>query len=173
MPQLLKKFENNQPTASKFSISTGTGLSPDILNSLLAEEFDVAFCSKCRDDNLFEFTPISRQKMVLITPLNHPLANKAAVNLAETLPYPQITFALKSGLSHQLADLFNLCGGKPNSICAVEEDETIAGLVANDFGIAVVPMMDMLYNLPIRIIPISFPKWERAYLYGDCQRPSC
>lgn len=99
--------------------------------------------------------------MVLITPLNHPLANKAAVNLAETLPYPQITFALKSRLSHQLADLFNLCGGKPNSICAVEEDETIAGLVANDFGIAVVPMMDMLYNLPIRIIPISFPKWER------------
>ncbi|MBM7543818.1 DNA-binding transcriptional LysR family regulator [Weissella beninensis] len=57
--------------------------------------------------------------------------------------------------------MFNLCGGKPNSICAVEEDETIAGLVANDFGIAVVPMMDMLYNLPIRIIPISFPKWER------------
>ena len=44
----------------------------------------------------------------------------------------------------------------------------IAGLVAQGFGIAVVPYMDLLLRLDVKILQISYPTWERNfYLVSD------
>ena len=44
----------------------------------------------------------------------------------------------------------------------------IAGLVAHGFGIAVVPYMEMLLRLEVKIIQIVRPVWERNfYMVSD------
>ena len=44
-----------------------------------------------------------------------------------------------------------------------EEDQGVAGLVSAGFGIAVVPRMPILSSLPVSIIEISTPSWERLF----------
>lgn len=50
----------------------------------------------------------------------------------------------------------------------MDEDQVIAGLVARGFGIAVVPFMDLLMRLDVKIIQIASPVWERNfYMVSD------
>lgn len=42
----------------------------------------------------------------------------------------------------------------PNIVTETEEDEVIAGLVAEGFGIAVVPYMDLLQKLPVKFFQL-------------------
>ncbi len=56
----------------------------------------------------------------------------------------------------------------PQIAYETEEDQVVAGLVAQGFGIAVVPYMDMLVRLDVKILPIINPSWERNfYMISD------
>ncbi|WP_436665766.1 LysR family transcriptional regulator [Lactiplantibacillus plantarum] len=167
LPDIAQRFLQLSPHAAvQFQFNTDTGLSPDILNGLRNNKYDVAFCSKMDHFSDIEFFPVAEQTMVCITPTAHPLANRSSINLAETLAYPQITFSQRSGLHPIMQKLFNDCGGQPISAYAVEEDQAIAGLVASGFGIAVVPNMSILQTMPVKIIPLSFPTWQRILYMG-------
>lgn len=162
LPQMVQHFLTTHPeTASQFKFSNDTGMSPDIVESLRQEKYDVAFCSKVDDANDIQYTPIAEQDLVVITPLDHPLAKKKSLSLTETLPYPQITFSPRSGLYPIIHHLFAEIGSQPQSAYAIEEDQAVAGMVANNFGIAVLPAMDSLKGMPVKIIPLTFPKWHR------------
>ena len=162
LPDMAQRFlQATQNSAIRFQFNTDTGLSPDILNGLRTKQYDVAFCSKLDNYSDLDFFPVAEQTMVCITPTDHALANRSSINLTETLAYPQITFSERSGLHPIMTKLFNDCGGQPISAYSVEEDQAIAGLVANGFGIAVVPNMSILQTMPVKIIPLSFPNWQR------------
>ncbi|MFC6182423.1 LysR family transcriptional regulator [Lactiplantibacillus daowaiensis] len=162
LPDMAQRFlQATNNAAIRFQFNTDTGLSPDILNGLRAKKYDVAFCSKLDNYSDLDFFPVAEQTMVCITPVDHALANRSSINLTETLAYPQITFSERSGLHPIMTKLFNDCGGQPISAYSVEEDQAIAGLVANGFGIAVVPNMSILQTMPVKVIPLSFPNWQR------------
>ena len=104
-------------------------------------------------------------------PQNHPLAARSAkdgICLSDTASYPHIYFTKTSGIRSVIDDMFHRENVIPNIVYETEEDEVIAGLVAQDFGIAVVPYMDLLSKLPVRILPILSPDYERNfYLVHD------
>lgn len=164
LPNMIKEYldtlhvTKSQP---KFIFSNSTGYSTGILDSLLAEDCDIAFCSKINDHPDIEYFPIAEQKLVVVTPPDHPLAQQKTVDLTETLQYKQVTFSPNAGLSSELNKLFSLCGGHPKSAYSVEEDEAVAGMIAAGFGIGVVPEMNILKSLNVAIIPIRFPHWHR------------
>ena len=106
---------------------------------------------------------MERQDLVLIVPRDHPLANRHSVDLGETLPYPQVYFSEGSGLRGVVDELFSRAGGQPKIAYEIDEDQVIAGFVARGFGIAVVPYMDMLLRLNVKIIQIASPVWERNF----------
>ena len=58
----------------------------------------------------------------------------------------------------------------PRIACETEEDEVIAGLVSAGFGIAVVPYMDMLLKLDVKIIKITSPAYERSFFMVNDDR---
>lgn len=107
--------------------------------------------------------PVHEQKLVVIVPKGHPLAERKAVSLEETLPYPQIYFAKGSGIRNVVDRLFEDIEAKPQISCENEEDQVIAGLVAGGFGSAVVPYMDMLMKLDISILEIEYPPYRREF----------
>lgn len=57
--------------------------------------------------------------------------------------------------------MFTEINAKPQIAYETEEDQVIAGLVSRGFGIAVVPYMDLLLKLDLRILQISAPSCNR------------
>ncbi len=77
------------------------------------------------------------------------------------MKYDQVGFTTNTGIHVELERLFSLFDKKPHIVCEVEEDESVAGMVAAGFGIAVIPRMDILSSLPLSVISIDFPQWHR------------
>lgn len=165
VPQFIRDFQQQNPNKNiHFSLNTDTGLSADILEGIKSKKYDVAFCSKLDNEPLIAFTPIAKQEIVLAVPNTHPLATKSSIDLIETLEYPHVMFKQKSGLRPIIDDLFEQIHAYPSTIIyEVEEDQVAAGLVAQGFGIAVLPYMHLLSMMNVTLIPISSPAWERTF----------
>ncbi len=140
-----------------------SGISQPLLEGLKTEKYNVVFCTKMENEKSIEFIPVSKQDLVLIVPRNHPLVKRYTIDLSETIPYPQVYFSHSSGLRVVIDHLFEKIGKHPQIAYEVEEDQVIAGLVAQNFGIAVVPYMEELLRLNVKIIQISHPYWERNF----------
>lgn len=176
VPTLARKFlEQNHDYKVSFAFYNSTGLSQDIIESLIHKKIDIAFCSKIENHAKITYVPIAKQELVLIVPTNHELANKNQIHLKQTLDFQQIWFSDKSGIRPVIDQIYKPFKKKPEIAYEVEEDETIAGLVAEGFGIAVIPRLPILDLLNVKIITLKDLKWERifymAYLTNAYHNP--
>ncbi len=166
VPRLAKSYiENNKDKKINFNFHT-EATTADLVKSLKEKKYDMIFCSKSEKEKNIEFIPVSAQKLVLIVPSNHPLAEYDSITLEHTLEYPQIVFSEKSGLRYIVDSLFDSIGKKPTIAYEIEEDQVIAGLVSNNFGIAIVPYMPILKFMDVKTIEIISPTWERNFYLG-------
>jgi len=179
LPATIHNFLDSLPDTNKphFEFESGIGFSHAIISKLRQEEIDIAFCSKIDTDDDIDYFPVYEQKLMFITPLGHPLAHKKKINLKDTLDYKYVTYSHSTGMRSELEHLFSICGGSPESVFEVDEDETVAGMVAANFGVGIVPDMPVLSHLNLVKIPIDFPKWHRfiymAVLKRHYQSPAC
>lgn len=162
VPEMIRGFVSDYPFKN-IDFHFYNGLTVDLLEGLKEQKYDLAFCSKMDQEPLINFVPVARQELVVIVPLHHPLADHDVISLKETLNYPQILFSKRSGLRPVIDKLFAACGDTPKCIFEIEEDQAIAGFVANGFGIAVVPDMPILSSMALKVLTISEPSWERYF----------
>lgn len=162
IPKLTSDFIAADPN-SGVEFSFHSDLSSGLIDGLLQHKFDLVFCSEPERSLGLAATPVTSQKLVMIVPNGHPLADRGSIGLAETLEYPAVWFAKGSGLRKVVDGMYEQVGGKPISVVETEEDEVIAGLVAAGFGIAVVPDMDMLHKLDISVLEITSPPYHRDF----------
>lgn len=162
IPKLTSDFIAADPN-SGVEFSFHSDLSSGLIDGLLQHKFDLVFCSEPEKSLGLTATPVTSQKLVMIVPNGHPLADRESIDLAETLEYPAVWFAKGSGLRKVVDGMYEQVGGKPISVVETEEDEVIAGLVAAGFGIAVVPDMDMLHKLDISVLEITSPPYHRDF----------
>lgn len=162
IPKLTSDFLAADPN-SGVQFSFHSDLSSGLINGLLRHRFDLVFCSEPDPSLKLSATPVTTQRLVMIVPNGHPLAEKKSIDLADTLEYPAVWFAEGSGLRRVIDRMYEQIGGKPVSVVETEEDEVIAGLVAAGFGIAVVPEMDMLRKLDIAVLEITSPPYHRDF----------
>ena len=164
IPGLMRSFfEANPEKDIRFRLHNVGGLSAGIIDGLKSREFDIAFCSRYKEDPAIDFVKIASQDLVLAVPLGHPLAARDTVTLRETLPYPQIFFDRRSGLRDIIDSLFRQTDAEPVIEMEIEEDQVIAGLVAEGFGIAVVPDIHFLSSIPVKTLRITDPVPERNF----------
>ncbi|MFA9377221.1 MAG: LysR family transcriptional regulator [Lachnotalea sp.] len=160
VPQIVARFlRQNQEKDIKFSFTSAA--TTDIIKGLKEEKFDIAFCSKIENEKEIEFIPIGEQELVVIVPTDHPLAVLTFIDLKETINYPQIYFSKTSGLRPVIDDLYRQIDETPNILYEVEEDGAVAGLVAENFGIAVLPNISILQSLNVKILEITNPRYTR------------
>lgn len=162
IPKLTSDFIAADPN-SGVEFSFHSDLSSGLIDGLLQHKFDLVFCSEPEKSLGLTATPVTSQKLVMIVPNGHPLADRESIGLAETIGYPAVWFAKGSGLRKVVDGMYEQVGGKPISVVETEEDEVIAGLVAAGFGIAVVPDMDMLHKLDISVLEITSPPYHRDF----------
>lgn len=169
LPGMAEKFLKKQE-ADSVHFTFHSGATEDLLKGLRARHYDLVFCSHPKDDTDLLCIPVIRQKLVLIVPEKHPLSEFSSVHLEQTLGYPFIYFAKSSGLRYDIDGLFQKIGKQPNIIYETEEDQVIAGLTSQNFGIAIVPEMEILKELKVKRIQISYPCAERTiYMISNNQ----
>ncbi|MBN9646473.1 LysR family transcriptional regulator [Terrisporobacter glycolicus] len=152
-------LEETKDKNFKFTFSDGNTW--NIISGLKNEDYDVGFCSKIESEDGIEFIKVKEEELVLITPRNHPLSNYKEIDLKDTIDYKYIAFKKNSGLRPFIDNMFMEIGEKQNIIYEVEKDESLAGLVEGNFGIAIIPKIPILDHLDVGIIKIKNPKYNR------------
>ena len=169
IPQLAAEFlKENKEKNIKFTFNTD--VTGKLLEGMKDKRFDILFCSEPPKTLGFNAVPVKRQELVLIVPDSHPLAERDEINLCETMDYDYVYFHNNSGIRKVIDDMFERAEITPRIACETEEDEVIAGLVSAGFGIAVVPYMDMLLKLDVKIIKITSPAYERSFFMVNDDR---
>ncbi len=163
VPQLagdfIRTFEEMKVT---FHFTVGNTY--EIIQGLKEEKFDIAFCSMLDKEPAIQFTPVGTQRLVAVVPKGHPLSEQKAVDLEQAAAYPQIYFTENSGLRPIVDKLFETAHLTPKIAYEIEEDGSMAGLVAQNFGIAIMPDIPVLKQLNVDVLDIRSPQQVR-YIY--------
>ena len=116
--------------------------------------YDLIFGSYSANEPNIEFVPIIKQEIVAILPAGHPLSRKEALQAADFADYQVLGYNRHSGLGKYTRSFFKEHGIAPNFICESPDENGIASLVAQGFGIALVADVDTIYRDDICILPL-------------------
>ncbi|MGV3150806.1 LysR family transcriptional regulator [Sarcina ventriculi] len=139
-------------------------LTTEVVEGLKSSKYDIGFCSFVKEEPSIIFEPILKQELVLIVPNNHKLSKLKSINIEEVQNYPLVTYNKNSGLGKFTSKLFKDCNVNLKIIFECEDENAIAGLVAESFGIAVVAKIPQLNNFNVKQISINNIKQNR-YIY--------
>lgn len=163
VPQLAGDFmRTHEELKVKFHFTVGNTY--EIIHGLKEGKYDIAFCSMVEKEPGIEFTPIGTEKLVVVVPKGHPLSEKQIVDLEQAAAYPQVYFTKNSGLRPVVDRLFANARLTPDIAYEIEEDGSMAGLVAQNFGIAVMPDIPILGQLNVDVLDIRI-QGECRYIY--------
>lgn len=137
------------------------GNTVELIQGLKEEKYDVAFCSMIEKESGIEFVPVGIEKLVVVVPKGHPLSGKGQVDLEEAAAYPQVYYTKESGLRPTIDRLFEMVRIRPKIAYEIEEDGAMAGLVAQNFGIAIMPDIPILRNLNVEVLELRSPQLKR------------
>lgn len=164
LPELARDFIDAYPNQSiEFEFYNNTGRSTDLIDALIDGQYDAVFCTKFHDSQYIEYLPVMKNRLYLITPKGHPLSKKKEIYLEDTLEYPQIWFPKVSGLRLTIESMYGPLLSKLNIAYELEEDESIAGLIAAGFGIGIVPELPVLDDLDIEKLDIVDANMYREF----------
>ncbi|MDO4942074.1 MAG: LysR family transcriptional regulator [Lachnospiraceae bacterium] len=163
VPRLVKDFlKESKEKEIKFTFNQG--ITENIIAGLKEEKYDIIFCSRMVNEKEVDFIPIVQEKIKLVVPKDHPLADRKEISLKETLEYDQIYFRQGSGFRNFMDQNFQELGSRPRISYEVEEDSAMAGLAKEGFGIAIMPDIPILKMMDVKVIDISDPPMKR-YIY--------
>jgi len=170
IPSLIAGFKSTDGNATvDFSLLEGCTLNectPGLVKNLKSDKLDLIFISLLPKDPDIEFIEICDQDLVVITPPSCPLAKQDCVDLKDVVKYQFVHFSGKSGLKHEINRMFEKINVTPNIVCEVEDHISIAGLVASNVGIAIVPVSPVLSNFNVKVLPIANPQYSRKIYVG-------
>ncbi|MBU0278582.1 LysR family transcriptional regulator [Gemella sp. zg-1178] len=162
IPTLCRKFkEDNKDKEINFNFYNG--FSERLIAGLKSGEYDVVFTSKINSDESIEYVPLGKQELLLITPKNHELSDRNTVSLEEILKYDFVGFQKNTGLNNIIMPNFAKIKKYPHIKYTAEEDQVVAGLVAQGFGISIVPDMPILESLDLNKIHIEDIEQNRIF----------
>lgn len=175
IPRNVRRFlakSNNSKISFNFH-QTYTG---EMVSGLKSEKYDVIFGSYVENEPGIQFVPILKQEMIIITPLGHPLAQKKDPGLKDLVKYPVMGYDKTSGLGQFTNRTYSSYGLTPNIVCESPDENAIASLVAEDFGIALVADVDILDHFPLEKIHLTDVSLSHtvymAYLKDHYQIPA-
>ena len=142
---------------------------------LARNEIDAGFMLGPFWHQQFACQPISRELLMAVLPVNHRLAGRTSVTLAELSRYPLILGSMAEWdfFRRHLADVFAWAGVEVET-CRYEVSDAlgILGLVGAGLGVSIFPSSIMRFQpRTVMTVPISDPKgaietilmWNRAY----------
>ncbi|MGX7243256.1 LysR family transcriptional regulator [Enterococcus quebecensis] len=160
-PMLMKEFSTSSGNEQiRFNLFQGN--SSDMTDLLLKEDVDLAITSKLNENPQLNYEILTEQEIVLVVPLDHPLAKNDSISLKETSDYPFVYFNKRSGLRPHIDKMLVAASINPTIVCEVEEDHTMLGFVAHGYGIALMPKIPSISSYTVKTITLDdnfFPRY--------------
>jgi DNA-binding transcriptional LysR family regulator len=157
LPGILKKFSTEYP-GIKFELYVEgfTGLK----KQLREKQLDCIFISEYSASGL-DFIPVGDDELMLVTPMNHPLAKKLSVSFSEINGRDFILGC--DDVNYEAGDLIRSKHLTPNVRFRINEDYTAIKMVEEGFGITVLPAL-LLHNVPFEVCVRSFTEHYQRVL---------
>lgn len=137
-PEVLKSFKAASP-----SVSVELQETYDQLKLLEGRELDLAFVHVTPEMTLFNWIPILSERFVVAAPEHHPLIalSEVGLTLDHLKPYTLVALPLEKVRPFQafLESWAAYNGFRPTVSQTAGDKQTLLGLVAAGFGIAIVP----------------------------------
>ncbi len=133
MPFLISSFRKAYP---HIKIHLDEGSSRDMIYSLVEFKNEVAIIARVVDHPDVSFFPFSREEMVMIASIDHPLADKKAVSIRDLSQEPFIMKEDGSGTQKLVEQLFARAKSEPNLLMETSNTEFIKQLVMRGEGIS-------------------------------------
>lgn len=175
IPHTVRRFLSN-PKNKDLTFNFHQSHTGEMIAGLKSERYDVIFGSYVEDEPDIQFVPIMNQEMIVITPVGHPLTKKEPLELTDLESYPVIGYDRTSGLGRFTNRTYSSYGITPNIICESPDENAIASLVAEDFGIALVADVDILDHFKLERLHLTDVTLHHtvymAYLKGHYQVPA-
>ncbi len=153
------------------------GLTADNIAGLKSGKYDIIFGTRDSSEMSIRFVPVLSQNMVVLMREGHELSKRDCIAAQDFNHYPVLTYDRTSGLGKETRTFFRRYGVRPKIICESPDENGIASLVREDFGIALVADIDYSSFNGICSRPLS-PKYEfshtvyMGYLAGRYQIPA-
>mgnify|MGYP001859450521 FL=1 len=166
VPRIVSDFiRTHEELKVRFHFTVGN--TSEVIQGIKEERFDIGFCSMAERESGIQFTPVGMENLVVVVPKGHPLSYEKAVDLEQAAAYPQIFYTSNSGLRPVVDRMFEQVKVKPQISYEIEEDGSMAGLVAQNFGIAVMPEIPVLKQLEVDVVPLR-NQHQKRYVYMAC-----
>lgn len=145
IPHMIRSFLNEN-TGRNITFQFNQSYTSKLIEGLKRDDYDIVFGSFVPDEPDIQFTPVLEQEMVIIMPKEHPLTKLAAVPLEELTHYTLIGYERFSGLGRYTLSFYKEQNLNPTILCECPDENSIAALVAENFGIAFVARADTISN---------------------------
>ena len=138
LPEYLKRFRERYP-GIRVEVKTGSG--QQRLDWLRHYELDITIAALDAPSPDVVCHLVSTSDFLLVTPLDHPLAGRETVTLAETAPYPFVGHGSRHYIRRiaEMAMRLSSPGSNPDVVVEVDGWDAIMCYVAAGVGISVVP----------------------------------
>lgn len=166
VPRIVSDFiRTHEELKVRFHFTVGN--TSEVIQGIKEERFDIGFCSMAERESGIQFTPVGMENLVVVVPKGHPLSYEKAVDLEQAAAYPQIFYTPNSGLRPVVDRMFEQVKVRPQIAYEIEEDGSMAGLVAQNFGIAVMPEIPVLKQLEVDVVPLR-NQHQKRFVYMAC-----
>jgi len=158
VPQLLRDFRTRHPAIALHLEQLGT---MQQVQALLGRRIDAGFIRPPVEEPRLVLRTVMREALMLALPLKHPLARNRRVRLHSLArePWVMVSHDTAAGFYQRTVDLCLEAGFSPKVSLEVGEMQTVVGLVAAGFGVALVPAaMTALRRRGAVYVPLAGPR---------------
>lgn len=135
-------------------------------NLLQAGDFDFAISATPADYSGLTNIKLMTEDLVLAVHVNHPLARKREIDLAEAAPYGFITYSPGPSIRTLTDNLCLQAGFKPHIILESDSLSTYKSFIQSEMGITLIPHQSQRSLFSPKIIPVRIKSPEcRRILY--------
>ncbi|MEO3754195.1 LysR family transcriptional regulator [Streptomyces sp. B6B3] len=136
VPELIREFRTDHPRV-RFALVQSYG--EDMIERMRQGELDLCLTSPIPDAPDLVTRRLGEQRLFLAVPDGHRLAGRRRVRLDEAADDAFVTLEPGYGLRRLTAELCEEAGFRPRIAFEGQEPETLRGLVAAGFGVALLP----------------------------------
>ena len=154
IPKLARGFLE-QPGNKKCTFHFHQASSSKIIDELLLGKFDIGICSTEDLNPHITYVPLLNQQLIAIVPQGHELAGCHTVKLKDLLRFPYVDYTDEAGIYNLIHKFFDNERLLPNTVAKAPDEESIAALVCEGFGVSFVAEIDALKHFSVIQVPVE------------------
>lgn len=150
---LAREMAKSMEEFERFRFHITEGSSKDLMELLHQEKLDMAIVDVTSRDRSLHFRKLCQRSFHVAMPVGHPLSEKACINVADMVDYPQIGFS--HSMEHSFEDWASHPGVRQRFVCQVNTVAAALSLVSAGVGIAAVPEECIIPMEGITYVPLE------------------